>query len=106
MATLAGRVSEDEGVRAAFAEDASGLRMVPDAVARPSSAPEVVEVGNPQSDEATPALLSLHDGSDAHAPSCDDLLRPPALDLVLDRRDELGPIFGRSLFAREHSRGL
>ena len=44
MATLAGRVSEDEGVRAAFAEDASGLRMVPDAVARPSSTPEVVEV--------------------------------------------------------------
>ena len=37
-------VSYDESVRGAFAEDASGLRMLPDAVARPASVAEVAEM--------------------------------------------------------------
>ena len=41
---MAASLTRDESVRGAFAEDASGLRLVPDAVARPTSAEEVVEV--------------------------------------------------------------
>jgi FAD/FMN-containing dehydrogenase len=37
-------VTTDEGVREAYAQDASGLRLVPDAVARPDTAAEVAEV--------------------------------------------------------------
>ena len=37
-------VTTDEGVREAFAQDASGLHLVPDAVARPTTYEEVAEV--------------------------------------------------------------
>jgi FAD/FMN-containing dehydrogenase len=48
----------DEGVRAAFAEDASGLRMVPDAVARPTSAEEVAEVLRSAASAGTPVTAA------------------------------------------------
>lgn len=44
MVVATTRATSDEGVRAAFAEDASGLRMVPESVARPTSGAEVAEL--------------------------------------------------------------
>jgi FAD/FMN-containing dehydrogenase len=47
-------VSSDAGVREAFAQDASGLRLVPDAVARPTTYEEVAEVLRRASAAGTP----------------------------------------------------
>ena len=54
MELAAAGVTRDDGVRAAFAEDASGLRMVPDAVARPTSAAEAAELLREASATRTP----------------------------------------------------
>src|SRR5581483_4386849 len=51
-------LTEDRDVRVSYARDASGLEMIPDAVARPASVAEVVEVVRRASDDArtvTPA---------------------------------------------------
>jgi FAD/FMN-containing dehydrogenase len=47
-------LSRDEDVRVAFAADASGLYLVPDAVARPSCAAEVAEIVREASSTRTP----------------------------------------------------
>jgi FAD/FMN-containing dehydrogenase len=50
----AATVTSDEGVREAFAQDASGLHLVPDAVARPTTFEEVAEVLRRASAAGTP----------------------------------------------------
>jgi FAD/FMN-containing dehydrogenase len=51
---MSAELSTDESVRLAFSTDASGLHLVPDAVARPTSAAEVEEVLRRASAEGTP----------------------------------------------------
>lgn len=51
---MAASLTRDESVRGAFAEDASGLRLVPEAVARPTSPEEVVELMREASADRTP----------------------------------------------------
>ena len=53
-----GVVSRDADVRRAFARDASGLEMIPDAVARPSSVGEVVALLQEASSELTPVTAA------------------------------------------------
>lgn len=52
------RVTDDASVRAAFAEDASGLRLVPEAVARPTSVAEVAEVVREAAATRTPVTAA------------------------------------------------
>jgi FAD/FMN-containing dehydrogenase len=54
----AARVTTEEGVRTAFAEDASGLRMVPEAVARPTSGAEVAELLRDAAASRTPVTAA------------------------------------------------
>jgi len=51
-------LSTDESIRTSFAEDASGLRMVPESVARPSSIAEVVELLRQARSTGTPVTAA------------------------------------------------
>ena len=51
-------LSTDESIRTSFAEDASGLRMVPESVARPSSTAEVVELLRQARSTGTPVTAA------------------------------------------------
>ena len=51
---MAASLTRDESVLGAFAEDASGLRLVPEALARPTSPEEVVELMREASADRTP----------------------------------------------------
>lgn len=53
-----GSVSRDADVRRAFGRDASGLEMIPDAVARPSSVAEVVALLQEATGELTPVTAA------------------------------------------------
>jgi glycolate oxidase len=51
-------LSRDLGVREAYSADASGLRMVPDAVARPTSAAEVIDLMKQAAADRTPVTTA------------------------------------------------
>ena len=80
------RLTRDEGVRAAFAEDASGLRMIPDAVARPTSADEVVALLREAASSGTPVTAAGAQTSTTGASitSTGTLLSLAAMTRVLD----------------------
>jgi FAD/FMN-containing dehydrogenase len=81
-----GLVSRDESVRRAYAADASGLELLPDAVARPSTREEVVDVVR-QAAAARMAITPAAGMSSMTAgPICDHglVLSVRGLDRVLD----------------------
>ena len=79
-------LSRDDGVRLAHAHDASGLEMVPDAVARPTSAEEVVELLKQATAERTPVTPAAGQTSTTAASIADRgiLLSLRAMDRILD----------------------
>lgn len=79
-------VSHDEGVRQAYAADASGLVMRPEAVARPSSTEEVVELLRQASADRTPVTPAGGQSSTTAASITDRgvLLSLRGLDRVLE----------------------
>lgn len=86
MTDIAERVSRDPDVRRAYARDASGLEMVPDAVARPAGAQEVVELLREASASRTPVTPAGAQSSTTAASIVDHgtLLSLRRLDRLLD----------------------
>ena len=83
---MSATVERDEGVRGAFAEDASGLRLVPEGVARPARAEEVAEVVR-EAAAAGAAVTPAGSQTSTTAASITDagvLLSLRAMDRVLD----------------------
>ena len=79
-------LSRDEGVRLAHAADASGLQLIPDAVARPESAAEVAELLRQAAAERTPVTAAGAQSSTTAASITDrgTLLSLRGLNRVLD----------------------
>jgi FAD/FMN-containing dehydrogenase len=79
-------LSTDEAVRKAYSADVSGLVMTPDAVARPRSVEEVIEVIRQSSAEKTPVTPAGSQTSTTGASIADHgvLLSMRAMDRVLD----------------------
>jgi len=79
-------VTTDPDVRAGYAQDASGLRLVPDAVARPTSAAEVAELLREASATRTPVTAAGAQTSYVGGSIADRgiVLSLRALDRVLD----------------------
>ena len=86
MSDIAERVSRDLDVRRAYARDASGLELVPDAVARPAEAREVAELLREASATNTPVTPAGAQSSTTAASIVDHgmLLSLRRLDRVLD----------------------
>ena len=86
MVSETGFVSKDEAVRQAYSADVSGLIMTPDAVARPSSPAEVVDVLRRSAVEQTPVTPAGNQTSTTGASITDRgvLLSMRAMDRVLD----------------------
>lgn len=78
--------SSDESVRLAFAQDASGLELLPDSVARPESAEEVVEILRAASSTRTPVTAAGGQSSTTAASIADRgiLLSLRSLDRIVD----------------------
>ncbi len=79
-------ISHDEGVRRAYAADASGLVLVPDGVARPTSAAEVAALLAESSSSGTPVTAAGGQTSTTGASICDrgTLLSLRAMQRVID----------------------
>ena len=79
-------VSRDEGVRRAFATDASGITLMPDAVARPTTQGELVEVVREACGSKTPITASAGMSSMTAGPICDRgiVLSVRGLDRIID----------------------
>src|SRR5688500_9034803 len=79
-------VTTDPGILAGFAQDASGLHLVPEAVARPTSAAEVVELLREAAAARTPVTAAGAQTSYVGGSITDRgmLLSLRALDRVLD----------------------
>src|SRR6187401_3173685 len=86
MSNIAERISRDPDVRRAYARDASGLELVPDAVARPADASEVSELLREASATGTPVTPAGAQSSTTAASITDHgtLLSLRRLDRVLD----------------------
>jgi len=78
------KLSSDQGVREAYDADASGLRLVPDFVARPESIEEVAELLKRASADAVPVTCAGAQTSTTAASICDEgiLLSLRALDRI------------------------
>jgi FAD/FMN-containing dehydrogenase len=83
---VAATLSRDEDVRVAFAADASGLHLVPDAVARPTSVAEVVEIVREARASGTPITAAGAQTSTTAASISDSgiILSLRGMDRVLD----------------------
>lgn len=81
-----GTLNTDPGVRAAYARDASGLELTPDAVARPREAAEVAELLRGATMDRTPVTPAGGQSSTTGASITDrgTLLSLRALDHILD----------------------
>ena len=86
MTDIAERISSDPDVRRAYARDASGLELLPDAVARPANAIEVAELLREASASNTPITPAGAQSSTTAASITDHgtLLSLRRLDRVLD----------------------
>ena len=86
MSDIAERISRDADVRRAYARDASGLELVPDAVARPAEVAEVEELLREASATSTPVTPAGAQSSTTAASITDRgmLLSLRRLDRVLD----------------------
>ncbi|MDE3173937.1 MAG: FAD-binding oxidoreductase [Gemmatimonadota bacterium] len=84
------RLERDQGVRESYARDASGLWMVPDAVARPTSCDEVAEIVRRAAADRTPVTAAGAQTSTTGASISDRGIvlstRPMARVLDLDER--------------------
>jgi FAD/FMN-containing dehydrogenase len=78
--------NSDESVRRAFARDASGIELLPESVARPESAEEVVEIVRAASATRTPVTAAGGQSSTTAASITDRgiLLSLRALDRIID----------------------
>ena len=81
---MTSKLSSDQGVREAYDADASGLRLVPDFVARPESIEEVAELLKRASADAVPVTCAGAQTSTTAASICDEgiLLSLRALDRI------------------------
>ncbi len=84
-------ISRDEAVRRSFAADASGLEMLPDAVARPTSRAQVIEVIREAAAERTAITPAAGMSSMTAGPICDHgtILSVRGLSRILDLDREL-----------------
>src|SRR3954468_17969176 len=85
-ATAAPAVVRDEEVRRAYAADASGLVMVPDGVARPTSAEEVAALLAEAASAGTPVTAAGGEARNTPASICDRgvLLSLRAMQRIID----------------------
>lgn len=86
MTSVASTISHDPAVRQAYAGDASGIELIPDAVARPTSAAEVVALLESATATATPMTPAGGQSSTTAASITDRgmLLSLKGLDRILD----------------------